>query len=228
MKLRTWIISLVAILIAAGLLTACGAGKSATPTPTLKITPSPQISPKPTLAPLPEMDKYSDNTFGYSIDYPLEWNIERTVINQFRASSLAMVSGKSEFGNNESGIVVTIDNSKYPENVTMEIYYQGFLASARQSKDIIDLIEESAAEVQFGQHISGYESTWLVTDSAGQWKLKWYIANAREQYYMICVYAVAGAFDKYAPMLDSAINSFTFIEIQTPPAGGNSVIPAPK
>ncbi len=211
---------LLALFTAASLLmTSCNNGKTSTPS----LTPS--DSPTPTPTPPVAMKNYSDSNFGYSLDYPLEWQVENPVINQFRAFSQGMISGNSDFGNNESGIVVTIDNSKYSQDVTLEVYYQNFLASARQSADIKNLTEQSAAKVQFGQKISGYEAIWLVTDSAGQWEMKWYIANTRSEFYVICVYSIESAYDKYAPILDAAINSFTFIDITTTPTTNPAALP---
>ena len=221
MKIRSVILALAALMLAVVLLmSACGSGKSST------ISPIPSNTPIPVQTPPVPMNNYTDANFGYSIIYPLEWKAEHPVVNQFRAASQGMIPGNSEFGNNESGIVVTIDNSTYPQDLTLETYYLSFLASAKKSSGITNLTEQSAAKSVFGQHISGYEATWLVTDSASQWKMKWYIANTRSEFYVICVYSIQTAFDQYASIFDAAINSFTFIAVKTTPTASPVAIPS--
>ena len=220
MKKRSVILALAALMLAVVLLmSACGSGKSSTQSPMPSNIPTPAQTP-----PVP-MNNYADANFGYSINYPLEWKAEHPVVNQFRAASQGMISGNSEFGNNESGIVVTIDNSTYPQDLTLETYYLSFLASAKKSSGITNLTEQSAGQLVFGQHISGYASTWLVTDSASQWKMRWYFANARNQFYVICVYSIQSAFEKYSPVFDAAIDSFTFINSTNTAAKTSAAIP---
>jgi hypothetical protein len=160
---------------------------------------------------LPAMTSFSDSIYGYSIDYPVDWLTEQPVQNQFRASSPGLVNGNSDFGDNEAGIVVTIDTNKYPQEETDQKYYQDFLASARQSTSLKTLQEQSANTTRFGNNVSGYVANWIVTDEAGTWELKWFFANSRGSYFAVCVYSVQDAFEKYNPIFEAAINSFKFI-----------------
>jgi len=158
------------------------------------------------------MATFTDDIFGYSIDYPSNWSTIRTVATEFQSYGSATTSSTGTT-NDESGIAVNVDASKSASDTTLEEYYQDYLTAFKQNTNFSSVKELSSGAVNFGQNISGYSATFEFTDSSGKWTIRWFVTSTRNNFYLIAFFSTQSNFKSNTAIFDASINSFKFIDV---------------
>ncbi len=159
---------------------------------------------------LPPMITYTDDIFGYSIDYPDNWTTAHPALYQFHATNPVTNTSTKD---NDFGVAVSVDNTGYTDDMTLEKYYQNYLTSFKQNSNFTEIKEVSTGAEDFGQNISGYAGTFEITDSAGKWKIRWFITSTRNTYFVIFFYSTLSTYNKNTTILNAVIDSFKFVDI---------------
>lgn len=166
------------------------------------------------------METTSNVTYGYSIDYPQNWDNKASTTYQFVAMSPETTTGSGGLSNSLAGLIVSSTIFPSGNTVPLEEFYQDIFNSVSQSgKGTVT--EVSAENTTFGQGISGYVAKWKLTDTMGVWDLNWYISSVQgsySYYYVIWTFTFKTAPKSYKAALDSAVDSFKYVDITVTPA----------
>jgi hypothetical protein len=168
-----------------------------------------------------EMSIYSDNEFGYSIEYPSDWQTDMTPSH----GSFSAFSDSSD----GAGISVQVEYGPSGANpVTPIDFYHFYLSHSEQNLTDTKLEVLSEGECQFGQDITGYKATWLFTyteatnTAKDQLFFSCFSVNDWNIFYTIAVVAPEDKFQEYTPIFEEIVNSF---KIFTPTIIPNKITP---
>ncbi len=174
---------------------------------------------KETVTDIP-MATNSNVTYGYSIEYPQNWTKYDTSTYQFAVLSPETTTAAGGVSNSLAGLVISATLLPLEETPTLEEFYRNIFNNLSQSGQGT-ITEVSAENADFGQDISGYAAQWKRTDDMGVWEINWHISlvqNTYSYFYVIWTYSHKNAPRSYKAALESAVNSFKYVDITVTPA----------
>lgn len=176
------------------------------------------------------MSNFTNETYGYSIDYPQNWTFDDSASYQVGAVSPETVTQSGTLGNHKAGMLIMVNITlSTADKIPLDTYYQNIYKQFSQSASTTNIKEISAGNGTFGQNISGYTATWEVTDTAGKWKYELSFSELQgsySYYYLVLTYYLMEDANIYAGTLSSAVESFKHTEITVTPAVAKKVYDA--